>query len=169
MSRIHVFAEIVTCDGGLDGAKVLKFSTPGAQEDLHKASTHKGVTCFETSNVCEVLRVAAAIFYREIIARLNYCAQDRMDSQYACQEASRRMSKPRVIDWPPFRRIERYLVCAPRYIQKFDWQEMPDVLDVFMDSDWAGCKSTCRSTSGGVVMFGKHCMKSWSSTQAAIT
>jgi len=40
------------------------------------------------------------------------------------------------------------------------------ILDVYVDSDWAGCPSTRRSTSGGFVVLGKHLIKSWSSTQA---
>ena len=36
------------------------------------------------------------------------------------------------------------------------------------DSDWAGCIETRKSTSGGVVMHGDHCIKTWSSTQDVI-
>ena len=39
----------------------------------------------------------------------------------------------------------------------------------FSDSDWAGCKATMKSTSGGIVMIGCHLIKSWSSTQKSIT
>ena len=41
-------------------------------------------------------------------------------------------------------------------------------VDVIADSDWAGCRSTCRSTSGGVARFGAHTFKTWSSTQATV-
>ena len=50
----------------------------------------------------------------------------------------------------------------------FEWQALPASIDIYTDSDWAGCKSTCRSTSGGIVRWGKHCLKSWSSTQATV-
>ena len=39
----------------------------------------------------------------------------------------------------------------------------------YTDSDWAGCRRTARSTSGGVVMIGTHLIKSWSATQKSVT
>ena len=47
-------------------------------------------------------------------------------------------------------------------------QEVPDKIDVFSDSDWAGCSKTRKSTSGGCIMFGTHLLHHWSSTQATI-
>ena len=41
-------------------------------------------------------------------------------------------------------------------------------LRVYTDADWGGCKKTSRSTSGGVVMRGDHCIKFWSKTQASV-
>ena len=78
------------------------------------------------------------------------------------------MARPRVGDWQLLKRIARYLVGAPRYEQRFRLQDRPSQLDIFTDSDWAGCKTTCRSTSGGVALWGNHCIKTWSSTQATI-
>ena len=60
------------------------------------------------------------------------------------------------------------MVGAPRYEQRFRWQDRPSQLDIFTDSDWAGCKTTFRSTSGGVALWGSHCIKTWWSTQATI-
>ena len=45
---------------------------------------------------------------------------------------------------------------------------MPKVVSAFTDSDWAGDKETRQSTSGGLLMMGKHLIKSWSSTQKVI-
>ena len=41
-------------------------------------------------------------------------------------------------------------------------------MDVYGDADWAGCKATCRSTSGGAAMHGWHTIKTWSTTQATV-
>ena len=41
-------------------------------------------------------------------------------------------------------------------------------LDVFTDSDWAGCRKSRKSTSGGATMVGQNCLKIWSKTQAII-
>ena len=40
---------------------------------------------------------------------------------------------------------------------------------VYIGSDWAGCRRTAKSTSGGAVMRGTHCLKTWSSTQKTIS
>ena len=78
------------------------------------------------------------------------------------------MSKPTTGDWGLLKRIGRYLLGAPRALQTFRWQAMPESVDVYVDSDWAGCHTTCRSTSGGAVTLGSHCIKSWSTTQATV-
>ena len=41
-------------------------------------------------------------------------------------------------------------------------------LDVYTDSDWAVCRKTCKSTSGGAIMLGGHYLNIWSGTQAII-
>ena len=38
----------------------------------------------------------------------------------------------------------------------------------WVDTDYAGCNRTRRSTSGGIVTFGNHVVKSWSSTQKIV-
>ena len=53
-------------------------------------------------------------------------------------------------------------------IWKYGWQTAENV-QAYSDSRWAGCKRTARSTSGGVVMRGKHHLKSWSVTQKRVT
>ena len=42
-------------------------------------------------------------------------------------------------------------------------------IDVYVDTDWAGCARTRKSTSGGAVMLGRHTIKHWSSTQPSVT
>ena len=39
---------------------------------------------------------------------------------------------------------------------------------MIVDSDWAGCKETRKSTSGGVLKIGRHVVRTWSSTQPTI-
>ena len=78
------------------------------------------------------------------------------------------MANPRQGDWAALKRIGRYLKGSPRLVQHFRWQKMPESVDVFTDSDWAGCRSTCRSTSGGITRSGAHTLKTWSSTQATV-
>ena len=61
----------------------------------------------------------------------------------------------------------RYLVDKRRAVLKYDYQNGKD-LNVWVDSDFAGCTKTRKSTSGGVLMFGNHVIKTWSTTQAVI-
>ena len=159
-------AEIVVRDLGLQDAKPAP--TPGTREELSKASLPKGVLGIEVEEQSPELDKKEASAYRGVAARLNYLAQDRPDLQYACKEASRRMAKPRQADWAILKRIGRYLLGAPRLVQRFNWQDGDGEITVHTDSDWAGCKTSCRSTSGGTLCVGTHCLKTWSSTQATI-
>ena len=45
---------------------------------------------------------------------------------------------------------------------------MPENLQLYVDTDFAGCRVARRSTSGGVAMWGRHCIKHWSSTQTTL-
>ena len=44
-------------------------------------------------------------------------------------------------------------------------QSMPSTIEVHTDSDWAGCKRTRLSVSGGVVRLGEAVVRSWSKDQ----
>ena len=41
-------------------------------------------------------------------------------------------------------------------------------VDVWVDSDYAGCRRTRKSTSGGMVLLGSHVVKQWSNAQNVI-
>ena len=107
--------------------------------------------------------------YRTLGARANYLAMDRPDIQFATKEICRGMANPTRGDKKKLKRLARYLIGRPRLVSKFRYQEEPWEVDGFSDSDWAGCKRTAKSTSGGVIMCGAHCIKSWSATQKNIT
>ena len=51
---------------------------------------------------------------------------------------------------------------------QFNYQGKYKHVDVWTDSDWAGDRLERKSTSGGVVRLGEHCVKMWSSTQKSI-
>ena len=105
--------------------------------------------------------------FRSAGARGNYLSADRIDLQFACKEVCRWMAKPTEHAWKALKRICRYLNGAPRLVYEYVQQSVSSV-DVYTDTDWAGCPKTRKSTSGGCVMFGKHAVKHWSSTQASI-
>merc|ERR1711973_531261 len=109
-----------------------------------------------------------ATAYRASVARGNYLAQDRTDIQYAVKELSRSMSKPTEGDWAALKRLGRYLVGKTRMKVLFKYQEEVKKIHVWADTDYAGCRKTRKSTSGGLLMIGEHVVKSWSTTQAVI-
>ena len=55
-----------------------------------------------------------------------------------------------------------------RAIVGFPYQQRPEAMEVYVDTDHAGCLETRKSTSGGVIMYGCHGIKTWSATQQVI-
>ena len=106
--------------------------------------------------------------YRRAAARINYMALDRSDLSYSAKEASRGMARPTRGDVVRLKRILRYLKGSPRVVNFFIWQNSDHPMVTYSDSDWAGCATTRKSSSGGIIMKGKHLLSHWSSTQATI-
>ena len=149
--------ELIIKQMGLEAGRPV--ATPGVAESE---------TDVEAREQSEELQGEEATQYRALAARLNYLALDRADLQYSAKEISKFMAKPRSVDWLKIKRVGRYLLGAPRYVQVFAWQSMPSELQTYTDSDWAGDRVSRKSTSGGVLMCGSHLLKSWSSTQPVI-
>ena len=78
------------------------------------------------------------------------------------------MSAPTDQSLKALKRLGRYLGGRPRLVYTYRRQEI-DTIDVYVDTDWAGCVRTRKSTSGGAVMLGKHTIKHWSSTQPSVS
>ena len=56
-------------------------------------------------------------------------------------------------------KIGRYLSGKPRLVMKFPWQVVKTIATSYTDSDWAGCRKTAKSTSGGIVTIGSRQQK----------
>ena len=106
--------------------------------------------------------------YRAIAARLNYLSPDRPDALFAIKEGCREMHKPTTGSWRRMARVARFLKRRPRLVWRFDMQPEPREISVYTDADWAGCRRARKSTSGGAMMLGQHCVKVYSKTQAII-
>ena len=102
--------------------------------------------------------------YRGVIAR----CKDRQDCVFAIKEGCREMSKPTTGSLRRLRRTGRYLKLHPRLIWKYAMQGEVTEITVRTDADWAGCRRSRKSTSGGSISRGTHCIKTWSKTQAVI-
>ena len=55
-----------------------------------------------------------------------------------------------------------------RLVWKYAMQGEVNEITVRTDADWAGCRRSRKSTSGGSISQGTHCIKAWSKTQAVI-
>ena len=78
------------------------------------------------------------------------------------------MANPCKSDLDKLKRLGRYLIDKSRVVAHFAYQERPEALDVYVDTDHGGCLATRKSTSGGIVMLGTHCLKAWSVNQPVI-
>ena len=102
------------------------------------------------------------------MARLNYLSPDRPDIAYAVKELARAMSNPNNGDWARLKRLGRYVKGRPRLVQMYEWQNAQRTVTTYSDADWAGCKQTRKSTTGGCIKIGHHTIKGWSKTQALV-
>ena len=116
----------------------------------------------------EALDAKESTRFRRAAARLNYIAQDRPDLPSASRKVSQGMSAPRRGHEIMLKRVLRYLKLYPRCISKMAWQNTPKEITLLVDSDWAGCRSTRKSCSGGCVMLGSHLVGHWSKLQVAV-
>ena len=78
------------------------------------------------------------------------------------------MANPTLASWRKLKRLGRYLKGCPRVVSMFPHQWGPTAIDLYVDTDFAGCQRTRRSTSGGVLMHGSHTLKTWSQNQSVI-
>ena len=106
--------------------------------------------------------------YRALVARANYLAADRPELQYSSKEVCRWMSSPTETSVQALKRLGRYVEGHRRLVYRYQWQ-CADMIDIYSDTDWAGCPRTRKSTSGGCLLLGSHLIKSWSSTQTAVS
>ena len=153
-------AELVVEQLGLRDAKPV--TTPGSDE-----TSGGGGDKAELGEEDE-LPAAEASQFRAIAARCNYLQQDRPDIQYSVKECCRMMSRPTTRAWEMLKRIGRYLKGRPRLIWKFGWQSPMEVVEVHSDANWAGCRLSRKSSSGGTIAIGAHLIRAYAKTQSVI-
>lgn len=116
------------------------------------------------------LNSADATLFRQVAARANYLALDRPDIQFTVKEVCGHMAAPTQGGVRKLKHLARYLPKFPEVELHYPWlyDEEVETVDVYTDSDWAGCRATRKSTSGGVVMIGGGIIKTWSKTQGPV-
>ncbi len=96
--------------------------------------------------------------------RGNYMGLDRPETQFAVKECCRWMSAPTELALRSLKRVGRFVEGHRQLVMSMDFEDANQI-NVYVDSDFAGCPRTRKSTSGGCIMMGTHLIKSWSSTQ----
>ena len=145
-------------------------ATPKAKQQMYrkKLGTKAVKECETSDAVGSVLSDEQATNFRALAARANYLALDRPDLAYASEELCRAFSRPTTSDVEALERMVRYLMHRRRRVWQYEWCNADDAIDVYADTDFAGCKKTRRSTSGDVLTMGKHTLRHWSVTQPTI-
>ena len=116
----------------------------------------------------ELLPSEEATEFRASAARLNFLSQDSPELQYPAKEVSQEMATTKIGAWKRVKRVSRFLLGREAVVWEYPWQDEGHDLETFADSDWGGRTGSRKSTSGGLIMVGKHCIKTWSTTQGAI-
>ena len=126
-----------------------------------------------------------ATMFRALSARANFLSQDRCDIGFATKELCREFSVPNRNSQTRLKRLGRYLVGKQRLVHHYPWGRGPmadrtkhspkddssqtdNWLEIYVDTDFAGCKSSRRSTSGGVILYNGSNIRHWSKTQTTL-
>ena len=81
-----------------------------------------------------------------------------MDITYAAKEACLSVAKPGDLAMLALKRLGRYLEAHQRMVLSLPFQTA-GCIDVYSDTDWAGCFRSRKSASGGSMMIGAHMIK----------
>ena len=160
-------AELIVEFLELSGARSVM--TPGVKEEASKKDKEEGAEVDEAQDGDQaLLNIEDKSKYRALAARANYLALDRVDIQFAVLQLCKAMSNPTQRHWRAVKRLGRYLLGTPRVVNSYDFQIEPWNIDVYTDSDYAGDTTSRKSTSGGVIMYGSHTIRTWSKNQATV-
>ncbi|CAE7273855.1 unnamed protein product [Symbiodinium sp. CCMP2592] len=111
--------------------------------------------------------------FRSAVGSAIYLSADRRDIQFAVKELARRMQNPRICDWLAAETLARYLRATPRFgrVVVLDPASKSTALlnlEVYSDSDWAGCPETRRSTDNIVACLGGAVIQTSCQTQPGL-
>ena len=109
-----------------------------------------------------------ATVVRRAIARINFMAQDRPDLAAVSRILSSCMANPFEGARVGIKRVIRYLKKYSRCWNVLKWNEEVFNVKVYTDSDWAGERTSRKSTSGGFLQVGAHTLCHWSKLQSTV-
>ena len=110
-------------------------------------------------NAIDELNAGDANVFRQAAGTGLYLSIDRPSLQYAMSETMGGMATPLVKHKLMIHHIARYVARYPAEVWLFKYQDMPKILRIFTDSDWAGNSETRKSVSCAVESFGAHMLE----------
>lgn len=96
--------------------------------------------------------------FRRAVGKLQWMTYTRPDISYSTKELARSLQQPTTADQQKVKHLLRYIKGTKHYKQiirltvKIPPRSLPD-LNVYVDSDWAGCPTTRKSATGFVITF----------------
>ncbi|XP_031102077.1 uncharacterized protein LOC116005983, partial [Ipomoea triloba] len=97
--------------------------------------------------------------YRSIAGALQYLTITRPDLSFAVNLLCQHMHAPTTAHWEQLKRVLRYVKCTMSLGLRLRKSSSGE-LHAFSDSDWAGCPTDRKSTSGHAVFLGTN-LVSW--------
>ena len=109
-------------------------------------------------NAIDELNAEDANVFRQAAGTGLYLSIDRPSLQYAMSETMGGMATP-LVKHKLIHHIARYVARYPAEVWLFKYQDMPRILRIYTDSDWAGNSETRKSVSCAVENFGAHMLE----------
>ena len=122
-------------------------------KDSKPAPTPMTNDCVE-GDAMTPLSVEQTRMYRHVVGVLRFLVLFRYDLSFPCKILSEGLQKPTEGHWAMAKRLGRYLKGTVEMGMWFPAGGEMETIEITSDSNWAGCKSTRRSTSSGTVMVG---------------
>ena len=137
-----------------------------------KGSSTPGTTALKNPGGASLLQTEDVTHYRSVVGKLMWLIPLRPDLNFATKELSRALQEPTEEDYSEMKHWVKYLAATRNYefvISPGDYASSNRAtITAYVDSDWAGCKATRKSTSGGVLHFNGVCVHHYSRTQTTV-
>ena len=161
-------AEAIVRATGASNLTSLKIPMSKENKEEVRDKTDDFVEKRKLGKLGQILSPVETTRQRALAATANFLAIDRGGIVYCAKELTRHMATPTTADWENMVRLGRYLKNRPRVQLWYKFQETPCQLETFSDTDWAGCRRTRRSTTGGYTVARSHLIKMRCKTQAVV-
>jgi len=157
----QAYADRIAAEHGLDRTRTV--STPIRIEDLYLNDKEKS----------KILNKQEHKKYQSIVGELLYAANiTRPDLSFAVGRLCQRVSNPEEHHLAAAKRVMRYLGQTSHFSLVFGSNKIDtgnSGITAFSDSDWAECRDTRRSTSGGLILLNGDIVHWFSRRQKSVS